>query len=134
MPASRFLVHDIETVLLEHIHGRTGEVQEKVVGARGEPAQLQPFPGGRIVQFRLVDILPCGSCLVVESARGAEGSGAENAKISEHVEMADAYVQRLSASHGEAGHGAVASVRDDAVMALCIGHDVVQKILQEINT
>src|SRR5947209_6622935 len=62
----------------------------------------------------------------------AEDAGAEDADVSELVQVRDGDVQGLAAAHREAGDGAVFAIGEHAIVLLDVGHDVRLEVLDEL--
>ena len=103
VPTRALLERRGEAVPLEQLHGALGRRQQEIVGAGGEPEQLQTFFRRRVVERRLVPLLPRRVGRRRRSPAPDRGpppkvpnqSRAEDADVGELIEMGNRDVERL---------------------------------------
>src|SRR6185295_12968571 len=93
MTACRFLVVDVEAVLLQHRDGRLRRIEQEVVLAGREPDETEVVLRGGIVELCRMRGLPA------RVVRDAEDAGAENSDVAVAREIAERDVERLRTAH-----------------------------------
>ena len=104
MPAGRFVIDRIKSMLLQHPDRAACAFEHEIVRAGAEPKQLQAFLQLRIVEHVPMPFFPrrtrwSGITLRAPSAKFGKQSGAENADVAEFLQMRKRNVQTLASAH-----------------------------------
>ena len=129
-----FLIHHVEIVLLQRRHSRPGGFDLKVVFACAEPDELYALLKLWIVEHFAVFLFECGAgrrTVRAAAAKVSEEAGAEDAYVTELIEMRHCDIQGLAATHGKASDGALRLACMNAIGLFDLGQDVGGEFLHE---